>query len=101
MVVSPELRSLLKVASKAHPELQAMLIDLLMYKPKWEVSAGTGTSKAPTQLDMGTPSPPQLTTEEVESMTTAERALRQHISLPAKSRFSKGPHVHVQFDGGS
>ncbi len=31
--VSPELKALLKVAPKAHPELQAMLIDLKQYKP--------------------------------------------------------------------
>jgi hypothetical protein len=34
MKVSPELRSLLKVATKAHPALQAYLIDLMMYRPK-------------------------------------------------------------------
>ena len=33
MQVTPELRALLKVAPKAHPELQAMLIDVQQYKP--------------------------------------------------------------------
>ena len=31
MRVSKELRALLKVAHKAHPELQALLIDLMQY----------------------------------------------------------------------
>ena len=34
-------------------------------------------------------------------MATAKRALQQPISIPPKSRFSKGKAVHVQFDGGS
>ena len=32
MQVTPELRTLLKVAPKAHPELQVMLIDVQQYK---------------------------------------------------------------------
>ena len=34
MWVCKELRVLLKVAHKAHPELQALLIDLMQYQPK-------------------------------------------------------------------
>ena len=34
MQVSKELRALLKVAHKVHPELQALLIDLMQYQPK-------------------------------------------------------------------
>ena len=34
MRVSKELRALLKVAHKAHPELQALLIDLMQYQPR-------------------------------------------------------------------
>ena len=37
----------------------------------------------------------------MEDMTTAERALRKPLSIPAKSRFLPGKFVHVQFDGGS
>ena len=33
MQVTLELRTLLKVVPKAHPELQAMLIDIQQYKP--------------------------------------------------------------------
>ena len=47
MVVSPELRALLKISNKAHPQLQAMLIDLLLYKPKWLVAS---PSVAPAKL---------------------------------------------------
>ena len=37
MQVTPELRALLKVVPKAHPELQAMLIDVQQYKPTWAI----------------------------------------------------------------
>ena len=43
MVVSKPLRALLKVAPKAHPSLQAMLIDLLHYRPKFLVNERTVT----------------------------------------------------------
>ena len=46
--VTPELWALLKVAPKAHPELQAMLIDVQQYKPTWAVG---GASIAPEELD--------------------------------------------------
>ena len=36
-----ELHALLKVTPKAHPELQAMFIDVQQYKPTWVVG---GTS---------------------------------------------------------
>ena len=42
-----------------------------------------------------------ISPENIEDMAMAERALQQPISIPPKSRFSKGKVVHVQFDGGS
>ena len=48
MQVTPELRALLKVAPKAHPELQVMLIDVQQYKPTWAVG---GASATPKELD--------------------------------------------------
>ena len=48
MQVTLELQALLKVTLKAHPELQAMLIDIQQYKPTWAVG---GTSAAPKELD--------------------------------------------------
>ena len=48
MQVTPELRALLKVVPKAHPELQAMLINAQQYKPIWAVG---GTSATPEELD--------------------------------------------------
>jgi hypothetical protein len=41
MKVSPQLKALLKIAPKAHPELHAMLIDLMQYKPKLVVGEKT------------------------------------------------------------
>ena len=48
MQVTLELRALLKVVAKAHPELQVMLIDIQQYKPTWAVG---GASIAPEVLD--------------------------------------------------
>ena len=48
MQVTLELCALLKVVPKAHPELQAMLIDILQYKPTWTIG---GTSSVPKELD--------------------------------------------------
>ena len=48
MQVTLELRALLKVAPKAHPELQVMLIDVQQYKPMWVVG---GASAVPKELD--------------------------------------------------
>ena len=48
MQVTLELRALLKVTPKAHPELQAMLIDIQQYKPIWAVGSA---SVAPEVLD--------------------------------------------------
>ena len=42
--VTPELCTLLKVAPKANPELQAMLVDIQQYKPTWAIG---GTSTMP------------------------------------------------------
>lgn len=36
--VSAALKALLAVSNKAHPELQAMLIDLMLYRPKFLVA---------------------------------------------------------------
>ncbi len=94
--ISPELKALLKIAPKAHPELQAMLVDLQQYKPALLVG---GKPLAPSELgmeDAGPEDPPP-----VEEMRTAEAALRRPLHLPAKARFVAGPNIHVQFDGGA
>ena len=94
--IPPELKALLKIAPKVHLELQAMLVDLLQYKPKLVVG---GQPVAPPELGMEDPArtePPPL-----EDMKMAEQALRKPIHLPAKARFVSGPNFHVQFDGGA
>ena len=48
MQVTPDLWALLKVAPKAHPELQAMLMDIQQYKPTWAIG---GASTTPEELD--------------------------------------------------
>ena len=101
MQVTPELRALLKVTPKAHPELQAMLIDVQQYKPTWAIG---GTSAASKELDF-----PNSTTGkwnelddpvDLDAMHCAESALGK-VSLPPKACFVPGKVVHVQFDGGS
>ena len=70
-----------------------MLIDLLLYKPKWLVAA---TSVAPPNLKFHEDSEPKpMDPTLVEDMTKVERALCIPISIPWKSRFVKGPAVSV------
>lgn len=98
--VSPELKALLKIAAKAHPELHAMLIDLQQYRPKFVVGE---PPVAPPELGMVGDAVGDSPLEELEitDMIAAERALRKPIHLPPKARFSPGPAIHIQFDGGS
>ena len=100
-MVSKDLRALLKIAHKAHPEVHAYLIDLQMYQPTWMVDV---KSVAPKELEFSVDE--KFPTQEeavrdrtIEDMATTERALRKPLSIPAKSRFLPGKSVHVQFDG--
>ena len=95
MKISPELKALLKIANKANPTLQAMLIDLTAYKPTFLVR---DKPEAAPELGMEAEA---LDPDSVDAMKTAEDALRRPIYLPPKARFSPGPHIHVQFDGGA
>ena len=101
MQVTLELRALLKVAPKAHPELQATLIDVQQYKPTWAVG---GTSTVPEELDFPSSNAgewEQLDDPvDLDDMHCTESALGK-VSLPPKARFVPGKAVHVQFDGGS
>jgi hypothetical protein len=96
MRVSPDLRALLKIANKAHPEIHAYSIDLLLYRPTYVIE---DPRKAPEELKMETPF--EDLEDWCDDMKTAEAALRRPIHLPVRARFVKGPHIHVQFDGGS
>ena len=101
-MVSRDLRALLKIAHKAHPEIHVYLIDLQMYQPTWMVDAKSVTPK---ELEFAVDK--EFPTQEkamqdwtLEDMATAERALRKPLSIPAKSRFLLRKFVHVQFDRG-
>ena len=101
MQVTPELRALLKVAPKAHLELQAMLIDVQQYKPTWAIG---GKSTAPEELDfpsstMGKWDEPDDPVD-LDDMHCTKSALGK-VSLPPKACFVPGKVVHVQFDGRS
>lgn len=52
MAVSAELKALLKLAGKAHPQLQAMLVDLHLYRPKL---VEVGQKLAPPELHLHDP----------------------------------------------
>ena len=99
MMVTPELHALLKVALKAHLELQAMLIDVQQYKPTWYMG---GTSIAPTELDFISSTMGKWEDEpdepvDVDAMYCRESALGG-VSLPLKACFVLGKAVHLQFD---
>ena len=76
MRVSKELRALLKVAHKAHPELQALLIDLMQYQPKLLVDE---RHASPRELEMHEELMPALddwvVDELLDNMTMAEAVL--------------------------
>ena len=102
-MVSKDLRALLKIAHKAHPEIHAYLIGLQMYQPTWMIDAKL---VAPKELEFVIneefPNQEEVVREwTLEDMGTAERALRKPLSIPAKSTFLPGKLVHVQLDGGS
>ena len=97
MRVSKELRALLKVAPKAHPELQALLVDLMQYRPKLLVE---DRRVAPPELEMtGEVTPPHPSDN--DDARLAESALQRPMHLPPRARFAPGKAIHVQFDGGS
>ena len=102
MQVIPELCTLLKVVPKVQLELQALLINIHMYKPTWVMG---GTSAMPKELDF-TSSMVGKWEDEPEklvnlyTMHCVEFALGK-VSLPLKVHFVLGMVGHVQFDGGS
>ena len=85
MKVSPELRALLKVANKAHPELHAMLVDLQQYQPTLIVAE---KPVAPPELAMESEIAEEANLDELRhDMETAEKALRRPVHLPPKACF--------------
>ena len=102
-VVSKDLRALLKIARKAHPEIHTYLINLQMYQPTWMVDAKSVTPKElEFTVDEEFPTPEEAALDwTLEDMATTKRALRKPLSIPAKSRFLLGKFVHAQFVGGS
>ena len=95
MQVTPELWALLKVAPKAHLELQAMIINVQHYKPTWAIG---GTSAVPEELDFPSSTvgkwdePDDLV--DLDDMHCTESDLGK-VSLPPKARFILGKVVHM------
>lgn len=96
MKISADLKTLLKIANRAHLTLHSLLIDLRLYKPKFIVD---DTTEAPAELMME--ASPDYIEDLTEDLKTAEAALQKPIHLPVRARFVPGPHIHIQFDGGS
>ena len=96
MQVTLELHALLKVVPKAHPELQAMLIDIQQYRPMWVMG---GTSTMPKELDFPSSTTGKWEDEpdklvDLDTIHCAESALGK-VSLPPKAHFVLGKVVHV------
>ena len=96
MQVTPELRALLKVAPKAHPELQAMLIDVQQYKPTWVMG---GASAMPKELDFPSSNSGEWEDKldelvDLDAMHCTKTALGK-VGLPPKTCFDRGKVVHV------
>ena len=90
MKISADLKTLLKIAHRAHPELHALLIDLRLYKPSFVVD---DAAQAPAELKMD--ARPEYLEALIEDMKTAEAALQKPIHLPVRARFAPGPHIHI------
>ena len=96
MQVTLELWALLKVMLKAHPELQAMLIDIQQYKPTWAVGFA---SAMPKELDFPSSTMGKWEDEpddsvDLDNMHCTESALHK-VSLPPKACFVPGKAMHV------
>ena len=94
--VTPELCALLKLVPKAHPELQAILINVQQDKPTWVVG---GASAVPKELDftsstLGTWEDKLDEPVDLDAMHCTESALGK-VSLPPKARFVPGKVVHI------
>ena len=96
MQVTLELHALLKVAPKAHLELQVMLIDLQQFKPTWLMG---GASVVPKELDFTSSTvgkwedePDELV--DLHAMHCAKSALGK-VSLPLKACFVQVKVAHV------
>ena len=81
---------------KAHPELQAMLIDIQQYKPMWAIG---GTSAMPKEFNFtsSTMGKWEDTLDELvdlDAMHCTESSLGK-VSLPPKACFVLGKVVHV------
>ena len=102
MQVTPELRTLLKVVPKVHPELQAMLIDAQQYKNTWVAG---GTLAMPKELGFTISTKGKWEDEpdelvDLDTMHCAKSTLGK-VSLSPKAHFALGKVVHVHFDGRS
>ena len=94
--VTPELLALLKVALKAHLELQAMLIDIQQYNPICDIG---GSSAMPKELDFPSSTSGKWEDEpddpvDLDAMHCTESALGK-VNLPPKPHFVPGKVVHV------
>ena len=98
MAVSPELKALLKLAGKAHPRLQAMMVDLHLYRPRLVEAAH---QSAPPELHLHDAVDWEPDADLEEAAQLVQTALATPAQLPVRSRFKSGPAIHVQFDGGS
>ena len=94
--VTLELRALLKVVLKTHPEFQAMLIDVQQYKPTWAIG---GMSTTPKELNFPSSTTGKWENEpddpvDLDNMHCTESTLCK-VSLPPKACFVLGKAVHV------
>ena len=86
----------MKVTPKAHPELQAMLINIQQYKPTWAVG---GVSASPKELDFSSSTVGEWEDEpdkpvNLDAMHCTKSALGK-LSLPPRAHFVPGKVVHM------
>ena len=94
MKVSPDLKKLLKLSKYAHPELQAMLIDLNYYKPQY-ICSKTTVVPASLAFQEDIPDWEGYGSKLMEELYELETKLGKPAILPPRARFKPGPAVHI------
>lgn len=85
--VSRGLKALLGLSKRAHPDIQAMAIDLAQYKPKFLVNTPSVAPSAMGMEDQSEPMEPAAYQEFCSDMVSTEKALNTPNYTPPKSRF--------------
>jgi hypothetical protein len=95
-----EVRHLVRVAPRLHPQLWALVIDIQQYRPVWVERAPTKQLPELGMVD-SVGDWALVQDDDVDPDTPTRLALATPARQPSKARFHPGPAAHIFFDGGS